>query len=186
MLARKNIDNDDVFFGWTDKGYRFAVTRYSPFKTVEPIDLGYNFTIQACMDTPPGSAQTQGRTGDFWPTYFGMPDDHGMFTDKKGTELIWKMDNFLDNNDSSYPRAKLANFLGKYINAVVTESNVKLFQNTIIPTGVKNKKKKTVDGQTLTIGGPNADNEDDVKKRTINGDYYAFRIYNKALSQAEI
>ena len=175
---------------WVGFGHHFTATENSTFRTTEPIDLGYSFSIQAVMDAPPGSGQTAGRSGKYWPTYFGASEnDHGMFTDKVGTELAWKMDNFFYDNNNSYPRAKLQNFGGQYINAVVdgTSANkVYLSQTTVLGSGVTDKKKKQVNGQTWSIGGPNSDDISMITPRTINGDYYAFRIYNRALTEAEL
>ncbi|MBO7684306.1 MAG: hypothetical protein J6T51_06245 [Kiritimatiellae bacterium] len=175
---------------WVGFGHHFTATENSTFRTTEPIDLGYSFSIQAVMDAPPGSGQTAGRSGKYWPTYFGASEnDHGMFTDKAGTELAWKMDNFFYDNNNSYPRAKLQNFGGQYINAVVdgTSANkVYLSQTTALGSGVTDKKKKQVNGQTWSIGGPNSDDISLITPRTINGDYYAFRIYNRALTEAEL
>ena len=175
---------------WVGFGHHFTATDNSTFRTTEPIDLGYSATIQAVMDALPGSGQTAGRSGDYWPTYFGASEnDHGMFTVKTGTELAWKMDNFLYDNKGSYPRAKLQNFGGQYINAIVdgTSANkVYLSQTTVLGTGVNLKKKKQVNGQTWSIGGPNSDDISMITPRTINGDYYAFRIYNRALTEAEL
>ncbi|MBQ6141341.1 MAG: hypothetical protein IJI54_08645 [Kiritimatiellae bacterium] len=175
---------------WVGFGHHFTATDNSTFRTTEPIDLGYSATFQAVMDALPGSGQTAGRSGDYWPTYFGASEnDHGMFTVKTGTELAWKMDNFLYDNKGSYPRAKLQNFGGQYINAIVdgTSANkVYLSQTTVLGTGVNLKKKKEVNGQTWSIGGPNSDDISMITPRTINGDYYAFRIYNRALTEAEL
>ncbi len=192
MLAASNT----AFYAWTGSGHRFNLVDDSVFKTVEPIDLGWACTIQSVMDAPPGATQSSGRPaknkrsgdGAHWPTYFGIPNDHGMFTDKAGTELAWKMDNFLYDNSSDYPRARLTGFQGKYINAVVdgiSANKVYLTQTATLGSGVKNKKKAQINGQVWAIGGPNADYENTCW-RTISGDYYAFRIYNRALSEAEL
>ena len=182
MLAASNT----AFNAWIGLGHHFKVADNSTFRTTEAISLGYSLTIQAVMDAPPGSGQTAGRSGKYWPTYFGAVNDHGMFTDKTGTQLIWKMDEFLYDNSTSYPRAKMNDFGGQYINAIVDDTNVYLSQDVTRANRVTNKKKKEFNNQTLTIGGPNTDNFADIAARTINGDYYAFRIYNRALTEAEL
>ena len=185
MLAASNT----AFNAWIGLGHHFTVTDNSFFRTTEKIDLGWSCTFQCVIDAPPGSGQTGGRSGDYWPTYFGAPNDMGMFVTKAQTQLIWKMDDFLYDNNNSYPRAKLNSFGGKYINAVVdgTSANkVYLSQTTSLGSGVTNKKEQQINGQTWTIGGPNTDVLSDIAARTINGDYYAFRIYNRVLTEAEL
>ena len=171
---------------WVGFGHHFTVAENNIFRTTEALSLGYSFTIQSVMDAPPGSGQTAGRSGKYWPTYFGAVNDHGMFTDKTGTQLIWKMDDFLDDNGGSYPRAKMNSFGGQYINAVVDDTNVYLSQDATRANSVPNKKKKQFNNQTLTIGGPNTTTFTDIAARTINGDYYAFRVYNRALTEEEL
>ena len=171
---------------WVGFGHHFTVADNSIFRTTEALSLGYSFTIQSVMDAPPGSGQTAGRSGKYWPTYFGAVNDHGMFTDKTGTQLIWKMDDFLEDNSTSYPRAKMNSFGGQYITAIVDDTNVYLSQDATRANRVTNKKKKQFDNQTLSIGGPNTDTFADIAARTINGDYYAFRVYNRALTEEEL
>ena len=171
---------------WVGFGHHFTVAENNIFRTTEALSLGYSFTIQSVMDAPPGSGQTAGRSGKYWPTYFGAVNDHGMFTDKTGTQLIWKMDDFLEDNSTSYPRAKMNSFGGQYITAIVDDTNVYLSQDATRANRVTNKKKKQFNNQTLSIGGPNTTTFADIAARTINGDYYAFRVYNRALTEEEL
>jgi len=108
---------------------------------------------------------------------------------KTGTELAWKMDNFLYDNQGSYPRAKLQNFGGQYITAVVdgmSANKVYLTQTTALGSGVANKKKMEINGQTWAIGSCNSDLLSEVAPRCLQGEFYAFRIYNRALTEAEL
>ncbi len=179
MLAASNT----AFNAWIGLGHHFTSKDNSIFRTMAPIDLGYSLTIQAVMDAPPGSGQTGGRTGNYWPAYFAAPNDHAMFTVKTGTDLEWKMDNFLCDMAT---RAKMQNFTGKYITAMVDDVDVYLSQDATRANHASNKKKREVNGQTWSIGGPNSDVLNEIAPRTLNGDYYAFRIYNRALSEAEL
>ena len=181
--------SNSAFNAWNGKGHHFTVSENSFFRTAETIDLGWSCSFQCVVDAPPGSGQTQGRSKNYWPTYFGAPSDHGMYLVKTGTELAWKMDNFLYDNQGSYPRAKLQNFGGQYITAVVdgTSANkVYLTQTTTLGSGVANKKKMEINGQTWAIGSCNSDTLSDVAARCLQGDYYAFRIYNRVLTEAEL
>ncbi len=181
--------SNSAFNAWIGKGHHFTVSENSFFRTAETIDLGWSCSFQCVVDAPPGSGQTQGRSKNYWPTYFGAPSDHGMYLVKTGTELAWKMDNFLYDNQGSYPRAKLQNFGGQYITAVVdgTSANkVYLTQTTTLGSGVANKKKMEINGQTWAIGSCNSDTLSDVAARCLQGDYYAFRIYNRVLTEAEL
>ena len=83
-------------------------------------------------------------------------------------------------------RAKMQNFTGKYITAMVDDVDVYLSQDATRANHASNKKKREVNGQTWSIGGPNSDVLNEIAPRTLNGDYYAFRIYNRALSEAEL
>jgi len=179
MLAASNT----AFNAWIGLGHHFTSKDNSIFRTMAPIDLGYSLTIQAVMDAPPGSGQTGGRTGNYWPAYFAAPNDHAMFTVKTGTDLEWKMDNFLCDMAT---RAKMQNFAGKYITAMVDDVDVYLSQDATRANHASNKKKREVNGQTWSIGGPNSDVLNEIAPRTLNGDYYAFRIYNRALTEAEL
>ncbi len=181
--------SNSAFNAWIGKGHHFTVSENSFFRTAETIDLGWSCSFQCVVDAPPGSGQKQGRSGNYWPTYFGAPSDHGMYLLKTGTELAWKMDNFLYDNQGSYPRAKLQNFGGQYITAVVdgTSANkVYLTQTTTLGSGVANKKKKEINGQTWAIGSCNSDLLSEVAPRCLQGEFYAFRIYNRALTEAEL
>ena len=181
--------SNSAFNAWIGKGHHFTVSEKSFFRTTETIDLGWSCSFQCVVDAPPGSGQKQGRSGSYWPTYFGAPSDHGMYLVKTETELAWKMDNFLYDNQGSYPRAKLQNFGGQYITAVVdgTSANkVYLTQTTTLGSGTANKKKMEINGQTWAIGSCNDGTLAEVAARCLQGDYYAFRIYNRALTEAEL
>ena len=178
--------SNSAFNAWIGKGHHFTVSEKSFFRTTETIDLGWSCSFQCVVDAPPGSGQTQGRSKNYWPTYFGAPSDHGMFLTKTGTELAWKMDNFLYDGTE---RVKLQNFGGQYITAVVdgTSANkVYLTQTTALGSGVANKKKMEINGQTWAIGSCNDGTLAEVAARCLQGDYYAFRIYNRALTEAEL
>ncbi len=178
--------SNSAFNAWIGKGHHFTVSEKSFFRTTETIDLGWSCSFQCVVDAPPGSGQKQGRSGSYWPTYFGAPSDHGMFLTKAGTELAWKMDNFLYDGTE---RVKLQNFGGQYITAVVdgmSANKVYLTQTTTLGSGVANKKKMEINGQTWAIGSCNSDTLSDVAARCLQGEYYAFRIYNRALTEAEL
>ena len=183
MIAASNSS----YTAWIANGHHFTAPSNSFFRTSEAIDLGWVCSFQCVMDVV---ASEQTRSGNYWPTYFGAVHDQGMFTVKTGTELAWKLDDFCsDNNSTDYPRAKLQNFEGKYINAIVdgvSANKVYLSQTTERGSGVGNKKKKSFDGQTWTIAGCNSNAPDEIAARTMTGDYHAFRIYNRALTDAEL
>ena len=183
MIAASNSS----YAAWIANGHHFTAQNGSFFRTSEAIDLGWACSFQCVMDVV---ASEQARSGNYWPTYFGAVNDQGMFTDKTGNELAWKLDDFCsDYNSTAYPRAKLQNFEGKYINAIVdgvSANKVYLSQTTERGSGVNNNKKKSFDGQTWTIAGCNSNNPSDIAARTITGDYYAFRIYNRMLTDAEL
>ena len=185
MIAASNSS----YAAWIANGHHFTASSNSFFRTSEAIDLGWACSFQCVMDVVP-SEQTRSGGGNYWPTYFGAVNDQGMFTYKMENELAWKLDDFCSEyNSTAYPRATLKNFEGKYINAIVdgvSANKEYLSQTTERGSGVNNRKAKSLDRQTWTIAGCNSDNLSEIAARTITGDYYAFRIYNRALTDTEL
>ncbi|MBP5225942.1 MAG: hypothetical protein J6336_00995, partial [Kiritimatiellae bacterium] len=163
---------------WVENGCHFATEYANHMRMVEKIDLGVECTFQSVLDTVPASQTVA------YPTYFGAPNDQGMFTRGAGNALEWKNDDWCVSGGNA--RAILSGWAGKYINAIVTTDRVYLSQGTTLNYSVANTKKKVIDGKTWSIGSSNNTVPAEIGKRAITGDYFAFRLYNRPLSEAEL
>ena len=83
-------------------------------------------------------------------------------------------------------RPVLSGWAGKYINAIITSDRVYLSQGASLDYSVANTKHGSLDGKIWAIGASNDKVPAEIGKRAITGDYYAFRVYNRALTAPEL
>ena len=174
MIAASNTS----FAAWIEKGHHFTAAEESFFQMQENISLGMECSIQAALDVP-FAAQTT----DF-PLYFGFGSgDYCIFTRNTGKTLEIKCDNWLGT-----PRLKLSNWDGRYLTNIVTPTNHCLFQGVERADGISYARVNFLDfpSKKMAIGAPNTYTGVDRTKRCMTGDYYSLRIYNRALTDAEI
>ena len=171
MLAASNT----AFNAWIAFGHHFNVAEDSFFAMTEPISLGQNSTIQAVLDAPT-ARQTKN-----YPLYIGFGDaDNSIFTRGKGVKLEQKLDTWLG------PRTYCDNWTGKYFTHIVTPSHSYLFEGVEYANETARNKYLDLPNNKFSIGAPNTYTNGERTKRAMNGDYYALRIYNRVLTEAEI
>ena len=176
MAAASNT----AYAAWIEKGHHFTAADESSFRMEEDISLGTECTIQAALDVD-CSAQTTS-----YPLYFGFGNgDFSMFTRGTGTTLEIKTDGWVS---SSTARLKLSNWGGKYLTNIITPSDHYLFQGTERVGGAGRARENFTElpSKKMLIGAATTYSGNDRKVRCMTGDYYALRIYNRALTDAEI
>ena len=175
MIAASNTS----FEAWIEKGHHFTAAEESSFRMQDNISLGQTCTVEAAMDVDCSAQTTE------FPFYFGFGyADYCMFTRKKGNSLEIKCDNWLGT-----PRLILTDWEGKYLANVVTPTDHYLTQGTSLSEGVQSARSNFLDipdGKMLIAAATTYNKVDDRRKRCMTGDYYALRIYNRALTDAEI
>ena len=174
MIAASNTS----FAAWIEKGHHFTAAEESCFQMQENISLAMECTIQAALDIP-FAAQTTS-----FPLYFGFGSgDYCIFTRNAGTTLEIKCDNWLGT-----PRLKLSSWKGKYLTNIVTPTDHYLFEGTERLGGTYRARSNFLEipSNKMAIGAPNTYKGEDRRIRCMTGDYYALRIYNRALTDAEI
>ena len=174
MIAASNTS----FAAWIEKGHHFTAAEESCFQMQENISLAMECTIQAALDIP-FAAQTTS-----FPLYFGFGSgDYCMFTRNAGTTLEIKCDNWLGTS-----RLKLSSWKGKYLTNIVTPTDHYLFEGTERLGGTYRARSNFLEipSNKMAIGAPNTYKGEDRRIRCMTGDYYALRIYNRALTDAEI
>ncbi len=174
MIAASNTS----FAAWIEKGHHFTAAEESFFQMQENISLGMECSIQAALDIP-FAAQTTS-----FPLYFGFGSgDYCIFTRSAGTTLEIKCDNWLGT-----PRLKLSSWKGKYLTNIVTPSDHYLFEGAERLGGNYRARSNFLEipSNKMAIGAPNTYKGEDRRIRCMTGDYYALRIYNRALTDAEV
>ena len=175
MIAASNTS----FEAWIEKGHHFTAAEESSFRMQDNISLGQTCTVEAAMDVDCSAQTTE------FPFYFGFGyADYCMFTRKKGNSLEIKCDNWLGT-----PRLILTDWEGKYLANVVTPTDHYLTQGTSLSEGVQSARSNFLDipdGKMLIAAATTYNKVDDRRKRCMTGDYYSLRIYNRALTDAEI
>ena len=143
--------------------------------TKDLIRLGKEFTAQGVVDFATGGQKAN------WPTLCGLPGDNGLFG--KGS-IEWKLNgspNFFANRPSM-------NWSGKYYTGILTPSSFTLTEGTSRPTsgnGYKAGSPSELGQQMWSIGGSGS-NPTGTDRRHMNGTTYAFRLYNRALTDEEL
>ena len=171
--------SNTAYAAWIEKGHRFTAAEESSFRMEENISLGMECSVQAAMDV-----DCSEQTTDF-PFYFGFGyADYCMFTRKMGNSLEIKCDNWLGT-----PRLVLSNWAGKYLTNVITPTDHYLAQGTNLLAGTHNARSLFLDipdGKMLIGAATTYTKASDRRARCMTGDFYALRIYNRALTDAEI
>ncbi len=142
------------------------------------ITLGAEFTIEQALDI-----DTVGQTNNY-PFYVTSHDDFGVFTRKASSNrtLEWKAD---DINGLDYAsRPTQTGWQGPYLTALATDTHCYLFQGTSYANGLARKTASKACGTyKWLIGGVTGNLAPD---RHSKGLYYATRIYNRPLTEAEL
>ena len=140
--------------------------------TKDLIRLGKEFTAQGVVDFATGGQKAN------WPTLCGIPSDRGLFG--KGN-IQWKLDGLFSGRPSM-------DWSGKYYTGILTPSNFTLTEGTARPTsgnGYKAGSPSELGQQMWSIGGSGS-NPGGTDHRHMNGTTYAFRLYNRALTDEEL
>ncbi|MBR6733783.1 MAG: hypothetical protein IKL96_05220 [Kiritimatiellae bacterium] len=175
MAAASNT----AFNAWTGKGHRFTAADVSFFEMAEPISLGQAATIQAVLDTVPTSQTTK------YPLYFGFGyQDRSFFTRESAerTRLEVKYPDWIGGN------LYCTDWAGKYFTSVISPTRHYLIQGTELGEGSARTVFNDIPANKMAIGAPSTypNSYNDRKIRCMSGDYYALRIYNRALTDAEL
>jgi hypothetical protein len=177
MIAASNTS----FAAWIEKGHHFTAAEESSFRMQDNISLGTECTIQAAMDVD-CSVQTTS-----FPLYFGFGNaDFCMFTRGTGTTLEIKTDGWVSGQNT---RLKLSNWGGKYLTNIITPTDHYLIQGTERAGGAGRAREYLIEmpSKMMLIGAATTYTKaSDRRARCMTGDYYALRIYNRALTDAEI
>jgi len=172
MVAASNT----AFNAWIGLGHHFTAAEQNFFQMAEPISLGQNGTVQGVLDTVPTSQTTS------YPTYFGFGNaDYSFFTRSNNKQR-------LESKYTDWVGGNLykTSWGGQYFTWMMDANTHWLFQGTVPGAGTERTKTAGVPEKKFAIGGPNTYTGNDRKIRCMSGDYYALRIYNRALTEAEL
>ena len=175
MVAASNT----AYAAWIDKGHHFTAAEESSFQMQDGISLGMEFTVESALDVDFAEQSTD------YPFYFGFGQaDYCMFTRKKGSVLEIKCDDWLGAT-----RLKLSDWGGKYLTNIATPTDHYLFEGVERAGGVGHARENFLEipaGNKMLIGAGTTYTGSGRTKRCMTGDYYALRIYNRALTDAEV
>ncbi|MBR3776258.1 MAG: hypothetical protein IKL02_01510 [Kiritimatiellae bacterium] len=161
---------NSTWSAWTANSHTFTADQYSPMRMEEEVALGPAISIQAVLTSNPASQPKR------YPTYFGASSDHGMYGK---TTLTWKTDNW-------FTRVSLANWEGKYINAIAVSGNkTYLSQDATLGKYATDSKGGSCGAERWSVGG-SAYEDSNLITRVMTGEYHAARFYNRALTEAEL
>jgi len=169
--------NCSKFHSWAENGCVFAPAandwRGACAWTKDLIRLGKEFTAQGAVDFATGGQKVT------WPTVCGIPNDRGFFG---SGSIQWKMDGLFSGGRPSM------NWGGKYYTGVLTPTTFAVTEGTALPTsgnGYKTGTTSSLGQQMWSIGGSGS-NPGGTNQRYMNGTTYAFRLYNRALTNDEL
>ncbi len=168
--------NCSKFHSWAENGCVFTPNSDSwqgaCAWTKDLIKLGREFTAQGAVEFATGGQVAN------WPTLCGIPSDRGLFG--KGS-IQWKLDGIFSGRPSM-------DWSGKYYTGILTPSSFTLTQGTSRPTsgnGYKAGTPSELGAQMWSIGGSGS-NPSGTDRRHMKGTTYAFRLYNRALTDEEL
>lgn len=178
--------------GWTDDGYYFNGTSLAQMSS--SLTLGNTYTIQVVCDVNTDKFQTRFSQsagivseGNLqWPGFVGTTDTDGndycniYYNCGSGQQKVnAKMGK--TNFDLYVTKAEWNNH---YLTAWSSGSQVSLFDGSAV--GARMSKNLSVGTRTLTFGASYGSTEYGAWRRSLVGTIKAIRIYNKALSDAEL
>ena len=178
--------------GWTDDGYYFNGTSFAQMSS--SLTLGNTYTIQVVCDVNTDKFQTRfsqsaGLVSEGnlqWPGFVGSTDTDGKdycniyYNCGSGHQRVnAKMGN--TNFDLYVTKAAWNNH---YLTAWSSGSQVSLFDGAAV--GTKTSKNLTVGTRTLTFGASYGSSTYGAWRRSLVGTVKAIRVYDKALSDAEL
>lgn len=168
---------------WLSDGYYFDGTVYAQMQ--KGVALGLNATIQLVTDVVPSGQMT-----NQYPNVFAAPNDFCFFFGnfngiEKQENLIWKQAPYACP-PNTYNRPQVNSWGGKYLTAVMDDESICAFEGTTCPTGGSFSKPRTatveIPKTQWTWGGSAAGSNE----RTAIGAVRSVRLYNRALTEAEI
>ena len=178
--------------GWTDDGYYFNGTSFAQMSS--SLTLGNTYTIQVVCDVNTDKFQTRftqsaGLVSEGnlqWPGFVGSTDTDGKdycniyYNCGSGHQRVnAKMGN--TNFDLYVTKAAWNNH---YLTAWSSGTQVSLFDGSAV--GTKTSKNLSVGTRTLTFGASYGSSTYGAWRRSLVGTIKAIRIYDKALSDAEL
>ena len=116
-----------------------------------------------------------------YPTLCGLPGDNGLFG--KGS-IQWK----LNGSPSFFGNRPSMNWSGRYYTGILSPSKFVLTDGTAIPTsgtGYQTGTASELGARMWSIGGSGS-NPGGTNQRYMKGTTYAFRLYNRALTNDEL
>ena len=171
--------NCSKFHSWAENGCVFAPAandwRGACAWTKDLIRLGKEFTAQGAVDFATGGQITS------YPTLCGLPGDNGLFG--KGS-IQWK----LNGSPSFFGNRPSMNWSGRYYTGILSPSKFVLTEGTAIPTsgtGYQTGTASELGARMWSIGGSGS-NPGGTNQRYMKGTTYAFRLYNRALTNDEL
>ncbi len=172
--------NCSKFHSWSDLGCVFTPNNNgwqgACAWTKDLIKIGTEFTVQGAVDFDTGGQIAS------YPTVFGLRNDDGLFGK---TSMQWKLN---DGGNKIFTDRPSMNWSGKYYTGILTPTTCVLTEGTTIPTSGNGYKTGTAydrGAQMLSIGGSGT-NPGGTDSRHMKGTTYAFRLYNRALTNEEL
>ena len=165
---------------WTEKGYAFDGV-YAQMDTAAPA-LGTNFTAQIVSDISSAAQLT-----NHYPNVFAAPNDFcAYFNNKNATAplpgLTFKTEPYASTSWED-KRPSLGTWAGRYMTLMFTEDYKRLIFQTATRSGTMARlKNDPIEALQWTWGGSASGPAD----RWCLGTYYGVRIYDRALTDAEL
>ena len=172
MIAASNT----AFNAWIGLGHHFTAAEENFFEMTEPISLGQNGTVQGVVDVSTAAQTTS------YPLFFGFGYvDFSFFTRSNNKQrLESKYNTWIGGN------LYVTEWEGKYFTWMLDANTHWFIQGTDSGAGTARTLNGGIPEKKFAIGGPNTYTGNDRKIRCMSGDYYALRIYNRALTEAEL
>ena len=165
---------------WGDKGFVFATDGY--WKADKRTSVSGDFTMQVACDTTTaimqGNKSFPNLIGNYGAGASGSTDELSIFYHKGNKRLSTK---FL----ATYLDQYLSGWNCKYATLIRSGAKASLFDGTV-PSLVSTSKTGNIGADILVGGGTTDKNGSGAGDRYFSGTIYSVRIYDKALSNAEL
>ena len=167
---------------WTEKGYAFDGV-YAQMDQAAPA-LGTNFTAQVVADISPAAQET-----NHFPNVFAAPNDFCAYFNNNDANRPGVRTSVITFKSEPYASSSWSdgrpsvNWSGRYLTLMFTEDYRRLVFQTAARSGTMARvKNDPVEPQQWTWGG----SANGPAQRWTRGAYYGVRIYDRALTDAEL
>lgn len=165
--------------GWSETAYK--VRNHGAMRTRTDLNLGAYCTVQEAVTVTNPTTDNK----NYWPNLFTYGvKDCGAFVRNSSLKTLELKEGTATGTDAANSKTPSGSWKGQYVNAVWASDFVAVFEGTSYANKYNRSGAREIGQNQWSFG--TAVVWEGGYHRFLNGDYHAIRIYNRALTEAEL